>query len=93
MHHSDVVNIAKNNVEINHALSKFREYILNRHTRRFFYSVSSWLAASGLFISTPRPAHITSDNTTQKASAGAFDGVFFTGRWWPFFIYRRKKYV
>nr|DAU98120.1 MAG TPA: hypothetical protein [Bacteriophage sp.] len=33
------------------------------------------------------------NNTTQKASAGAFNGVFFTGRWWPFFIYRRKKYV
>ncbi|HFI7953338.1 TPA: hypothetical protein ACGSBP_004553, partial [Escherichia coli] len=36
-----------------------------------------------------------SNNATQRASAdaGAFDGVFFTGRWWPFFIYRRKKYV
>ncbi|HFO9260462.1 TPA: hypothetical protein ACHK44_005420, partial [Escherichia coli] len=45
------------------------------------------------FISAPRPAYIASDNTTQKASAGVFDGVFFTGRWWPFFIYRRKKYV
>ncbi|MFP2767773.1 hypothetical protein ACLEUJ_25775, partial [Escherichia coli] len=25
-------------------------------------------------------------HTTQKASAGVFDGVFFTGRWWPFFV-------
>ena len=30
------------------------------------------------------------NNITQKASADAFDGVFFTGRWWPFFIFRRK---
>ncbi|WP_421647372.1 hypothetical protein, partial [Escherichia coli] len=29
-----------------------------------------------------------SNNATQRASAdaGAFDGVFFTGRWWPFFV-------
>ncbi|EMS0090248.1 hypothetical protein WKN55_004896 [Escherichia coli] len=56
------------------------------------------MARCGGPFSYPRHAWRTShqktpDNTTQKVSAGAFDGVFFTGRWWPFFIYRRKKYV
>ena len=36
MHHSDVVSIAQNNVEINRVLSKTWKYILNRRTRRFF---------------------------------------------------------
>ncbi|HGC1159094.1 TPA: hypothetical protein ACIX03_005029 [Escherichia coli] len=36
MCHPDVVNIAKNNIEINLVLSKTWKYILNRRTRRFF---------------------------------------------------------
>ncbi|EEW1944960.1 hypothetical protein FJQ53_22690 [Escherichia coli] len=36
MCHPDVVNIAKNDIEINHILSKTWKYILNRRTRRFF---------------------------------------------------------
>ncbi|WP_236494554.1 hypothetical protein, partial [Escherichia coli] len=69
--------------------------LTNRRIWRFFLFRIPFLYGSlrrAFFISAPRPAHITSDNTTQKASAGAFDGVlFFTGRWWPFFIYRRKS--
>jgi len=46
------------------------------------------------FISAPRPAHITSDNTTQKVSAGAFDGVlFFYGPTVALFYLQEKKYV
>ncbi|EPE6245334.1 hypothetical protein ACSKUD_003765, partial [Escherichia coli] len=71
MHHSDVVSIAQNNVEINRVLSKTWKYILNRRTRRFFLFIFSWLATAGLFISSPHPAHITSNNAAQKASAGA----------------------
>ncbi|WP_249819306.1 hypothetical protein [Escherichia coli] len=94
MHHSDVVSIAQNNVEINRVLSKTWKFILTAVPGGFFYSVFYGPLSRAFFISAPRSAHITSDNTTQKASAGAFDGVlFFTGRWWPFFIYRRKKYV
>ncbi|MEB6547485.1 hypothetical protein MXL19_26565, partial [Escherichia coli] len=36
MCHPDVVNIAKNDIEINLVLSKTWKYILNRRTRRFF---------------------------------------------------------
>ncbi|WP_247164428.1 hypothetical protein, partial [Escherichia coli] len=47
MHHSDVVNIA----QITLKSIKPRKYILNRRTRRFFYSQSCflWLATAGLF--------------------------------------------
>ncbi|EJW9339600.1 hypothetical protein OC481_004747 [Escherichia coli] len=92
MHHSDVVSIAQNNVEINRVLSKTWKYILNRRTRRFFLFIFFMARYGGLFLF-PRHARGISNNTTQKVSAGAFDGVFFTGRWWPFFIYRRKTYV
>ncbi|EPR0101498.1 hypothetical protein ACUY34_004692, partial [Escherichia coli] len=71
------------------------EIHLNRRTRRFFFI--QFLHGSLLrafFISSPCSAYVKSEYTTQKVSAGVFDGVlFFTGRWWPFFIYRRKKYV
>ncbi|STE84254.1 putative phage holin [Escherichia coli] len=30
------------------------------------------------------------NNTKQKASAGTFDRVFFTGRWWPFLLTGEK---
>ncbi|EAB7524834.1 hypothetical protein CPZ44_002006 [Escherichia coli] len=61
MHHSDVVSIAQNNVEINRVLSKTWKYILNRRTRRFFLFIFfSWLATAGLFhiLATPGAYHI-----------------------------------
>ncbi|EPB3950996.1 hypothetical protein ACRGFF_002800 [Escherichia coli] len=41
MHHPDVVNIAKNDIEINHILSKTWKYILNRLHQAVFFILNS----------------------------------------------------
>ncbi|EPB0317278.1 hypothetical protein ACQ9WU_002327 [Escherichia coli] len=70
MHHPDVVNIAKNDIEINHILSKTWKYILNRRTRRFFLFTILFLMAryGGPFLY-PRHARRTS-----KKNHRAFQG-------------------
>ncbi|HAW7676118.1 TPA: hypothetical protein JLI84_002306 [Escherichia coli] len=60
----------------------------------FFYSEFNFVMAryGGPFLY-PRRFRRTSNNATQKASAGVFGGVLFYGPLVAFFIYRRKKYV
>ncbi len=60
MHHSDVVSIAQNNVEINRVLSKTWKYILNRRTRRFFLFIFFMARYGGPFhiLATPGVYHI-----------------------------------
>ena len=70
--------------------------LTNRRIRRFFYSEFRFfmVRCGGPFSYLRFTQRVLNLNTSHKRHRRVpLTGCFITGRWWPFFIYRRKKYV